>query len=79
MAPNAIGIVWRPSAYTQSTFNAMNSRYCMPVASDSGSTSSSSSSSVLAKGTQVVPNVTQILAEIQALGGDMIESIHITQ
>jgi U3 small nucleolar RNA-associated protein 22 len=80
MAPNAIGIVWRPSAYTQSTFNAMNSRYCMPIATDSGSTSSSSSSSsVLAKGTQVVPNVTQILAEIQALGGDMIESIHITQ
>jgi U3 small nucleolar RNA-associated protein 22 len=81
MAANAIGIVWRPSAYTQSTFNAMNSRYCMPVAvdSDSGTSSSNSSSGVLAKGTQVVPNVTQILAEIHALGSDMIESIHITQ
>lgn len=65
-----IGVVWRPSAFIPRPFNLNRSRH-MLAAGDQGEGKGGG------EGVLVTMNVLEVLAEIKAVGGDMLEGVHV--
>ena len=72
-----IGVVWRPSAFVPRPYNANKSRHMMVTgrqAVEGGEGGGSGGEG----GVLVSMNVVEVLAEIKVLGGDMLESVHVS-
>lgn len=68
-----IGVVWRPSAFVPRPYNANKSRHMMVVGGEAVEGGEGGEGGVL-----VSMNVVEVLAEIKVLGGDMLESVHVS-
>lgn len=63
-----IGVVWRPSAFVPRPYNVNRSRHMMVVVGGDGG----------GGGVLVAPNAVEILAEMKAVGGDMIAGVQLS-
>ncbi|CAN0496198.1 unnamed protein product, partial [Laminaria digitata] len=80
-----IGVVWRPSAFVPRPYNANKSRHMMVAGGEGGEGGEGGvggggggGGGGAGGGVLVSMNVVEVLAEIKMLGGDMLESMHVS-
>lgn len=65
-----IGVVWRPSAFVPRPYNVNRSRHMM-VVGDGGGKDEGGGAVLTAM------NAVEVLAEMKALGGDLLDGVHV--